>query len=369
MKYVSLYKRLMLLDWSLIGIILFLSTIGIVVLYSAAEGDFFLWSSKQLLRFGIGFFTMMIIALTPWNIWRSLSYSTYIISIILLIWVDLFGHIGMGAQRWINLYFIQLQPSEIVKLTIVLALARYYSSVHFTTNNLSSHIIAIILFIGLPVILVLRQPDLGTATILLMVGLALVFLAGFKWIYFISATAITVAAAPFLWSHLHEYQKQRILTFLNPENDPLGAGYHIIQSKIAIGSSGILGKGFMHGSQNKLDFLPEKQTDFIFTTFTEEFGFVGAILLIMGYGFLFYCCYRIALRFNQVFPRLMVAGLTITFFLYFFINIGMVIGIMPVVGVPLPLMTYGGTATLTMMMSIGFILSADLSHRMKQSIL
>ena len=224
-------------------------------------------------------------------------------------------------------------------------------------------------FIAVPVLLVLRQPDLGTAMILMTVGLTLVFMAGLHWTYFVGAAASVSAAAPFLWNRLHEYQQNRILTFLSPENDPLGTGYHIIQSKIAVGSAGVLGKGFMNGSQNKLDFLPEKQTDFIFTTFTEEFGFIGAILLISAYTFLFYCCYRIALRFHQTFPRLMVTGLIMTFFLYFFINIGMVIGVVPVVGVPLPLMTYGGTATLTMMISIGLILSADLSHRMKRSIL
>lgn len=369
MRYVPLYQRIKLLDWSLIGSVTFLSSIGLVVLYSAAEGDFFMWSSKQLLRFGFGFFIMIIIALTPWNIWRSLSYSAYIISLLLLIYVDLFGHIGMGAQRWINLHFIQLQPSEVVKITIVLALSRYYSSVHFQTDNLTNHVFATLLFIALPVALVLRQPDLGTAMILLMVGLSLVFLAGLHWLYFVGGGMSVSAATPFLWASLHEYQRKRILTFLSPESDPLGSGYHIMQSKIAIGSASIWGKGFMKGTQNKLDFLPEKQTDFIFTTFTEEFGFIGALLLISAYVFLFYCCYRIALRFNQIFPRLLVAGLTITFFLYFFINIGMVIGIMPVVGVPLPLMTYGGTATLTMMMSIGFILSADLSHRLKRSLM
>jgi len=368
MRYVLLHKRFKLLDWSLIGSVTFLSLIGLVVLYSAAAGDFFLWSSKQLLRFCLGFALMLFIALTPWNIWRSLSYGAYIVSILMLMYVDLFGHIGMGAQRWINLYFIQLQPSEIVKITIVLALARYYSSVHFKTNNLLSHLFVIAVFIGIPVLLVLRQPDLGTAMILLTVGLTIVFMAGLHWLYFVGGGLAIGATAPFLWERLHAYQQQRILTFLNPENDPLGAGYHIIQSKIAIGSAGIFGKGFMNGSQNKLDFLPEKQTDFIFTTFTEEFGFIGALLLIIAYTFLFYCCYRIVLRFNQTFPRLMITGLIITFFLYFFINIGMVIGVMPVVGVPLPLMTYGGTATLTMMMSVGLILSADLSHRMKRSV-
>jgi rod shape determining protein RodA len=356
------------LDWSLIASVIFLSTIGLVVLYSAAEGDFFYWSSKQLLRFCLGLVLMLSIALTPWNIWRALSYGAYIVSFIMLVYVDLFGHIGMGAQRWINLYFFQLQPSEIVKITITLAIARYYSSVHFKTNNLFNHCFVLIFFIGLPTALVLRQPDLGTAMILLTVGLTIMFMAGLHWGYFLGGGVLSAISAPFLWTYLHSYQQQRILTFLNPENDPLGAGYHIIQSKIAVGSAGVWGKGFMNGSQNKLDFLPEKQTDFIFTTFTEEFGFIGALLLIAAYTFLFYCCYRIVLRFNQTFPRLMVAGLITTFFLYFFINIGMVIGIMPVVGVPLPLMTYGGTATLTMMMSIGLILSADLSHRMKRSV-
>lgn len=369
MRYTPLRNRFKLLDWSLIGSVTFLSIIGLVVLYSAAEGDFFQWSSKQLLRFGLGFSVMLFVALTPWNIWRSLSYGAYIASLLMLVYVDLFGHIGMGAQRWINLYVIQLQPSEIVKITIVLALSRYYSSVHFKTPNLFSHLFVIMTFIAVPVLLVLRQPDLGTAMILMTVGLTLVFMAGLHWAYFIGAAASVSAAAPILWNRLHEYQQNRILTFLNPENDPLGTGYHIIQSKIAVGSAGVLGKGFMNGSQNKLDFLPEKQTDFIFTTFTEEFGFIGAVLLISAYTFLFYCCYRIALRFHQTFPRLMVTGLIMTFFLYFFINIGMVIGVMPVVGVPLPLMTYGGTATLTMMISVGLILSADLSHRMKRSIL
>lgn len=369
MRYVPISERYKLLDWTLISSVAFLSMIGLVVLYSAAEGDLFQWASKQFVRFCLGFSVMIFVALVPWNIWRSFSYGAYIVSILLLVYVDLFGHVGMGAQRWINLHFIHLQPSEIVKITIVLAVARYYSSVHFKDSTLWTHLFVIGTFIMMPVMLVLRQPDLGTAMILLTVGMSMVFMAGLHWGYFVGLGVVVIAAAPILWNHLHEYQQNRILTFLNPENDPLGTGYHIIQSKIAVGSAGVFGKGFMKGSQNKLDFLPEKQTDFIFTTFTEEFGFIGALLLISAYVFLFYCCYRIVLRFHQTFPRLMVSGLVITFFLYFFINIGMVIGIMPVVGVPLPLMTYGGTATLTMMLSIGLILSSDLSHRMKRSIL
>lgn len=310
---------------------------------------------------------MFAIALMPWNFLRSLSYGAYLGSLLLLVYVDLFGHIGMGAQRWINLYFIQVQPSEIVKITIVLALSRYYSSVHFKHNSLKSQLFAIVAFIGVPVVLVLRQPDLGTAVILCLVGSSIVFLSGLHWGYFASVGVALVSSLPILWSFLHPYQQKRVLTFLNPENDPLGAGYHIMQSKIAIGSGGFWGKGFMQGSQNKLDFLPEKQTDFIFTTFTEEFGFVGALILIGAYMFMLFSCYRIALRFQQTFPRLMVTGLATTFFLYVFINIGMVIGLMPVVGVPLPLLTYGGTATLTMMISIGLILSADLARSLKKS--
>lgn len=367
MRYVSIYSKLKLLDWSLIISTLFLSAISLMVLYSAAQGDFFLWSYKQLMRFLFGLTVMFAIALTPWSILRSLSYGAYLGSILLLLYVDLFGHIGMGAQRWINLHFIQVQPSEIVKITIILALARYYSSVHFTPNSLKGHAFAIIMFIILPVGLVLRQPDLGTAIILFLVGTSLVFLAGLHWGFFVFAGATFLGSLPLLWSFLHPYQQQRVLTFLNPESDPLGSGYHIMQSKIAVGSGGFWGKGFMQGSQNKLDFLPEKQTDFIFTTFTEEFGFIGALVLIAAYVFLLFSCYRIALRFSQIFPRLMVTGLATTFFLYVFINIGMVIGLMPVVGIPLPLLTYGGTATLTMMISVGLILSADLSRGLKKS--
>ncbi len=369
MRYVPLRRKISLLDWSLVNTVTLLTLASLAVLYSAAEGDFTLWTTKQLIRSSLGLTIMFIIAFIPWSIWRSFSYGAYILSIVLLVYVDFFGHIGMGAQRWISLYIIQVQPSELVKITMVLGLARYYSSVHFNWNSLTPHLTAITLFILIPVALVLRQPDLGTALILLGVGLAIVFISGLHWGYFFISGVSIITAFPFLWSKLHDYQKQRIFTFLNPESDPLGTGYHIIQSKIAVGSAGFLGKGYLNGSQSKLDFLPEKQTDFVFTTFTEEFGFLGSLLLISVYVYLFFCCYRIALRFNQLFPRIMVVGLSLTFFLYFFINIGMVIGLMPVVGVPLPLMTYGGTATLTMMISIGLILSADLSQRLKRSVL
>lgn len=367
LRHLSLRKKISLLDKTILFPVFILCIISVAVLYSAGNGDFSKWASKQLIRSVIGGLVMLGIAFSPWTLWRGFSYTAYILSILLLLYVDVFGHIGMGAQRWINLYVFYLQPSEVVKITLVLALARYYSSPHIETQTVKNHLLPILLFVGLPLALVLRQPDLGTALILCMVGISIVFMMGLHWGYFVFSGASILIAAPFLWNRLYEYQQKRILTFLNPENDPLGAGYHLMQSKIAIGSAGFFGKGFLNGSQAQLDFLPEKQTDFIFTTFTEEFGILGALALIFLYFYLLYHCSRIAMRLNQPFPRLMVAGITITSFLYIFINIGMVMGIAPVVGVPLPLLTYGGTATLSMMINMGLVLSADLYQKIKAS--
>lgn len=337
-----------------------IALIGLVTLYSAAGGTLFPWAYKQAIRFGSGFLVMLLIALVDIRRWLSLSYVLYGISLLLLIGVETIGRIGMGAQRWIDLYFFHLQPSEIMKITLLMALARYFHGLKPGEARKIRHLLLPFALMVLPAVLVLRQPDLGTAVILLCGGLSVLFVAGMPgWL--IGSGFVTVCGAmPFLWSFLHGYQKERVLTFLNPERDPLGAGYHILQSSIALGSGGVFGKGFLKGSQSHLNFLPEKQTDFIFSMYCEEFGILGGILLIVLYSLMIICSFQIAQKSRSVYGQLLGMGLTSLLFFYAFINMAMVMGLLPVVGIPLPLMSYGGTAMLTVMMSVGLLLSISL---------
>lgn len=362
MSYKSYFlSRLKRLDWSVLFTTFLIMLIGALSLYSAADGDFYQWSMPHIYRYGIGLCAAITIAVIPWHIWRSFSYFFYLGGIILLVMVDVFGHIGMGAQRWLNLGGFHVQPSELIKIALVMAMARFYSTIytfHTVTRLIISHF-----FILLPMVLVLRQPDLGTAIILLVVGLAILFTAGEPYQYFIGGGVGVLAAGPILWNLLHDYQKKRIFTFLSPESDPSGSGYHIIQSKIAMGSGGFWGQGFMQGSQNHLKFLPEKQTDFIFSMIAEEWGFVGSLFVILLYSALFYQIYKIIRRQEKDYATFLCLGLLVTMAIYMLVNIGMVSGLLPVVGVPLPLLSSGGTSTLTMMMMVGLILSADLSKK------
>jgi len=354
----TLGQKLWQISWSLIFLLVALALIGLAMLYSAASGQWEPWAVRQAIRFGIGVVLMVAVAVTDIRIWMRYAYLLYFLALVLLIGVEVMGEIGMGAQRWINLGFIQLQPSEIMKITLVLALARYFHGATMEEVARPAHLIAPFVMLAAPAALVLRQPDLGTAIMLAMTAGVIFFLAGVKAWKFGLALGAGLAALPVAWSFLHGYQKMRILTFLDPESDPLGAGYHILQSKIALGSGGLFGKGYMHGTQSHLNFLPEKQTDFIFTMLAEEFGMVGGLILIGIYVLVLIYGFAIALRVRNQFGRLVALGVVGTFFFYIFINIAMVMGLVPVVGVPLPMISYGGTAMLSLMIGFGFVMCA-----------
>ena len=353
----SLAQKLMQVNWGMVFLITLVASIGFAMLYSAAGGDFDPWASRQMTRFGLGVVGMLIVALIDIRIWMRLAYPAYLVSLGLLVAVEIAGAEGGGAQRWINLGSFQIQPSELMKVALVLALARYFHSLTYDEVGNPLYLIPPILMVFIPTGLVLKQPDLGTALLIVAVGGAVFFLAGVRIWKFLVVIAGVAAAVPVGWQYLHDYQRQRILTFLDPETDPLGSGYHILQSQIALGSGGMFGKGYMQGTQSNLDFLPEKQTDFIFTMLAEEFGLIGGLALISLYLLLLVYGYTIALRSRSQYGRLVALGIVTTFFLYFFINIAMVMGLIPVVGVPLPLISYGGTALLALMFGFGLVLN------------
>ena len=340
-----------------------IACVGFAMLYSAANGSIEPWASRQIMRYVAGVALMLIIAVIEIRIWLRHSYLIYFAALLLLIAVEVMGEVGMGARRWVNLGVFQLQPSEMMKIALVLALSRFYHRTPFEEINRVRWLAMPLLLILAPVALVMRQPDLGTATLLLATGIAILALAGIRLRKLAVLFGLMLAAIPFGWIFfLHGYQKDRVLTFLNPERDPLGAGYHIMQSKIALGSGGLFGKGFMQGTQSHLSFLPERQTDFIFTMLAEEFGLIGCIVLLGLYVMVVVYGYAIALRSRSHFGRLLAMGTVTTFFLYVFINIAMVMGLIPVVGIPLPLVSYGGTSMISLLIAFGLILSANV-HR------
>ena len=353
----SLGRKALQINWGLILIVTATAAIGVAMLYSAANGSWNPWATRQIARYAVGLVILITIALVDIRFWWRYSYLLYAVLLALLIAVEVVGSIGMGAQRWINLGVIKLQPSELMKVGLALALARYFHGASTEDVRRIPYLIVPLLLIALPSALVLKQPDLGTALFLIMIGGAVFFVAGVQLWKFGLVLAAAGAAIPIVWSTLRTYQQKRILTFLDPESDPLGAGYHILQSKIALGSGGLFGKGFMQGSQSHLNFLPEKQTDFIFTMMAEEFGMVGGLVLLGLYILIMIYGFAIGLRSRTHFGRLLAMGLTSMLFLYVFINIAMVMGLIPVVGVPLPLISYGGTAMLTLMIGIGFLIN------------
>jgi len=355
-------QKLLRLNWELVLLIILTASIGFAMLYSAANGNLDPWASRQMSRFAVGLAMMLCVALIDIRLWLRTAYPIYALCLGLLAAVEIMGSIGMGAQRWLNLGFFQLQPSEVMKIAVILALARYFHGFDVDEAGRLRNLWIPVLIVVAPIALVLRQPDLGTAMTVAMVGGAMFWLGGARLWQFGVVAAGVAAAVPVAWQFLHAYQKQRIFTFLSPESDPLGAGYHILQSKIALGSGGMFGKGFLEGTQSHLNFLPEKQTDFIFTMLAEEFGLIGGVGLIALYGLLIAYGIFIAFRCRSQFARFLAMGLTVNFFLYVFINIAMVMGILPVVGVPLPLISYGGTAMLTVLIGFGLIMSCWL-HR------
>jgi rod shape determining protein RodA len=363
------FRKVLAFHWAIALLLAAVAGIGFLMLFSVAGGSLEPWAGRQMVRFALGFAVMFVVAMVPIGFWRGISGLAYLGSLILLVGVELMGRVGMGAQRWIDLGFFQLQPSELMKVAIVMLLARYYDWLEPERVSRPFWVVPPILFTLAPVGLVLMQPDLGTAMMILAGAGCVMFLAGVSIWYFATAAA---AAAGVVWlvfaSHgtdwqlLHDYQFRRIETFLDPSTDPLGAGYHITQSTIALGSGGLTGRGFMQGTQSRLDFLPEKQTDFIFTALAEEFGFIGSATLLGLYALIVVFCAVSAMRNRNRFGALLTGGIGATFFLFFAINMAMVTGLAPVVGVPLPLVSYGGSAMLVLLGAFGLVQSAHV-HR------
>ena len=359
---IPLSQKLEQLNWLLISLIVVLASMGFLMLYSAGGGNFKPWLIKQLGFFSFFFIVMIFIAVTDIKIWFKLSYLFYAGALLLVIIVDIMGHNAMGATRWFRIGWLTIQPSEIMKVCTVFALARYFYNMEADNIDKIKFLIVPLLMIGVPVFFIFYQPDLGTAMILLVVGISILFLAGVKMWKFVFVGAAGLVAVPFLWIFvLYDYQKQRILTFLDPANDPLGSGYNIIQSKIAIGSGGLFGKGYLNGTQGQLNFLPEKQTDFIFTMLSEELGFLGSFFTIAVYSAIIAIGISIAMNTKHQYGRLLVMGVINIFFVHMFINMGMGMGLIPVVGAPLPLISYGGTITASMLIGFGLVLNVDLN--------
>ena len=359
----SIGQKFMNISWSFIILVTLTAGVGFAMLYSAAGGSWEPWAERQMVRYPITLAALFFVALIDIRTWFKLAYILYGFGLVLLVGVELAGHVGMGAKRWIVLGGFRLQPSEVMKIAMVLALARYFNSVSLHESSQIRIIVGGILILVLPVLLILRQPDLGTSLMLVMGGAVIFFIAGVRLIWFVSAGLLALAALPIAWNYLlRDYQKQRVLTFLSPESDPLGSGYHITQSKIAFGSGGIWGKGFMKGTQSYLNFLPEKQTDFIYTMLAEEFGFVGCLAVLLLFMILIAYGIIIGMRSKNFFGALVAIGVTTTFSLYVFINIAMIMGLIPVVGVPLPLISYGGTAMMTIMIGFGLLMNVHI-HR------
>ncbi len=356
------WQRLLGLNWFIILLILILGGFGVAMQYSVAGGSFEPWARIHLIRLLPTMLLMLVIAATDIRIWFALAYPAWIGGLALLLAVELIGATGMGGQRWLDLGIARLQPSELMKVATILALARYFHGLDFYQSRRLFNLLPPLFLIAVPVLVVIRQPDLGTGLMIFAVGAITIFMAGARSYIFWSGGAVLAITPWVIWPMLRDYQRDRILTFLNPESDPLGAGYQITQSKIALGSGGMSGKGFLQGTQSQLNFLPEMKTDFIFTVVVEEFGMLGGFallgvcLIILGYGIL------IGLGCRNQFGRLLSVGLSFTLFMYIFINVGMVMGLLPVVGVPFPLVSYGGSAMITFMIAYGLILSVA-SHR------
>lgn len=361
----TLREKLMSVSWVFLLLVTLIASVGFVSLYSAAGGSMEPWASKQVVRFLMGMAVLIAVALIDIRLWLRFAYPIFGLICLMLVYVDISGHIGMGAQRWINLGFMNLQPSEVMKIAAVLALARFFhGATHEDVKN-PLFLLTPLVIVSVPVILVLVQPDLGTAMMIIFSAGAMFFMAGVSYWLFAAVFAGGIAMAPVIWHLMHEYQRKRVITFLNPENDPLGSGYHIMQSKIAMGSGGFSGKGFLQGTQSKLNFLPEKQTDFIFTLFTEEWGLMGGFFLLSLFAVTIIYGYIMAFSCQNQFARLLVMGIITNFSFYVFINIGMVMGLLPVVGVPLALISYGGTAMLSVLFGFGLLMSAYVHRDVK----
>ena len=352
-------ERIWRINWGMVLVLTAIAGIGVVALYSAAGGRYEPWAAKHAIRYGAALGVLLIVALIHPRVWLALAWPIYIGAMLLLVAVDVIGKTGMGAQRWLMLGPMQIQPSEIAKVAVILVLARYYHGLTREQAARFLYTLPPLLVILAPVALVMVQPDLGTAMMVLLGGATMLFVAGVRLWMFLAAIVGAVGFMPFAWSFMHEYQRKRVLTFLDPDRDPLGAGYHITQSKIAIGSGGLFGKGFLQGTQASLNFLPEKQTDFIFTTFVEEWGLAGGLGLLALFALVLVWGFSIALRSQHHFGRMLALGVCAMLFFYVFINVGMVTGLLPVVGVPLPLVSNGGTAMIVVMFACGLLIGVN----------
>ncbi|MEM7570242.1 MAG: rod shape-determining protein RodA [Pseudomonadota bacterium] len=356
-------QRVLALNPVIILIVTLLGVIGTASLYSVADASMRPWAFNHVARFCVAFMLMIGIALMPLRFWQASAFPLYVAGLILLLAVEFIGDVGGGGRRWILLGPLRLQPSEFMKVGIVLVLSSYYHMLTIRQARTMTSLVVPAVLISFPCLLVLRQPDLGTTILIAASGISVVLLGGAPKRLFIGGLLAVSAAVPLAWQYLlRDYQKARVMTFLNPSSDPLGAGYHITQSKIAIGSGGLNGKGFLQGTQSHLNFLPEMHTDFIFTTIAEEHGLIGSLILLTLFLSYLAVGFVIALRCRSQYCRLVALGITMTVFFYVFINVGMVMGLLPVVGVPLPLISYGGSATLTLMAATGFLLNCDINR-------
>jgi rod shape determining protein RodA len=356
----SFWQKVKALDYILLTSVLLLSTISLFVMYSTDGGEI-LYHTKSHFSKIIFFFPLMIfIAFFNIKWWHNFSYLFYIVVILLLIYVSFFGIKSSGSRRWMDLYLFNLQPSELMKIAIILCLAKYYHRVKIENVNSLTSIITVLTIILVPIFMVLSQPDLGTSILIASSALIILWLGGVKIKYFIYSFIVFLISLPFVISFLKPYQKLRILTFMDPDRDPLGAGYQIIQSKIAIGSGGLDGKGFLKGTQSYLDFLPEKHTDFIFTLFSEEFGFIGSVGLLLLYTIIIVRIIQIGAISRSSFAKMFCFGFAFAIFIYITVNLSMVLGLLPIVGSPLPIMSYGGSSMLATMIGFGIVLSAKI---------
>jgi len=362
-RVVPLTHKLADIQWTLVVLITLIACFGFAALYSAAGGALSPWAAPQMVRFGVGLIMLLVIACVDLRVWMGIAYPAYAAALLLLVAVEIAGRVGMGAQRWLEFGPLALQPSEPMKITLVLALSRFLHGLGPDDVSRPLRLFAPLLMILAPAVLVLMQPNLGTATLLLVGGALLLFLAGLSWHWIVSSAVAIAIAIPSAWQFLlHDYQKLRVLTFLNPDSDALGAGWNITQAKIALGSGGLLGKGFLMSTQSRLNFLPEKQTDFIIAIIGEEFGFLGMMLLLGMFVAVIWSGVRISLAARSHFGRLLAMGVTLNFFLYIMINGLMVMGLIPVVGIPMPLVSYGGTAMMTVMIGFGLLMCVHV-HR------
>ena len=356
----TFFEKLKSVDFLLILIVITIGVVSCFAMYSTDGGEILYHTKSHIIRFSVFFVVMLFMSFVNIKIWHATGYFFYFVVLLLLIWASFYGITASGSQRWVDLYFINLQPSELMKIAIIVFFAKYYHRMQITNVNKIKNMIMPIIVLALPIFLVIIQPDLGTSILIAFSGIIVLWLAGINIKYFVYSSLLFIISAPFVISFLKPYQKLRILTFFNPDRDPLGAGYQIIQSKIAVGSGGFYGKGFLKGTQAYLDFLPEKHTDFIFTLFSEEFGFIGSLILLLLYVVLIFRIMKIAINSRSSFAKYFCYGFALALFIYIGVNMSMVLGLLPIVGSPLPIMSYGGSSMLATMIGFGIVMSSKI---------